>query len=158
MAKSALVLSIPTIPIVLAAFAAHAQTPAADRAALADIPPPPSEAAPPTQGSTVSGVVVNGKPLPKSKCKPNDRACVIAVAKLVWDQYPQQTKMYCSQEKMQAMIKRSNLQSFFSGNAVPVILDSDYMPPALELVCAYGDQKARDEKKAAEKPAETPAP
>ena len=143
MAKSALVLSIP---IVLAAFAAHAQTPAADRAALADIPPPPSAAAPPTQGSTVSGVVVNGKPLPKSKCKPNDRACVIAVAKLVWDQYPQQTKMYCSQEKMRALNKRANMEAFFAGNASQVVLDSDYMPPALEVVCAYGELKARDEK------------
>ena len=155
MAKAALVLSIP---VWLAASGAHAQTPAADRAALADVPPPASEAAPPAKGMTVSGVVVNGKPLPKSKCKPNDRACIISVAKLVWDQYPEQTKMYCSQEKMQAMVKRANLESFFSGNASPVILDSDYMPPALELVCAYGDQKARDAKKAAEKPTDAPAP
>ena len=153
MAKSALVLSLP---IWLAAFAAHAQTPA-DRAALADVQPPVSEAASPAQGSTLPGVVVNAKPLPKSKCKPNDRACIIAVAKLVWDQYPKQTAIYCSQEKTRAMVKRANMESLFSGSPGQVILDSDYMPPALELACAYGDQKAREEK-GAKKAAEAPAP
>jgi hypothetical protein len=154
MAKPALVLSIP---IWLAAFAAQAQTPAADRAALADVQPPAFEAAPPTQGVTVPGVVVNGKPSPRSKCEPNDRTCIIAVAKLVWDQYPRQTAIYCSQEQTQAMVKRSNMESVFAGDAAQVILDSDYMPPALEAVCAYGDQKARDEK-AAKKAAEAPTP
>ena len=90
-------------------------------------------------------MVVNAKPLPKSKCKPNDRACIIAVAKLVWDQYPKQTAIYCSQEKTRAMVKRANMESLFSGSPGQVILDSDYMPPALELACAYGDQKARED-------------
>ncbi len=150
MAKFALFLAVP---LLLAAPAAHAQSTAADKAALADVPPPVTQAEP-AKGTTVPGVVVKGTPMPKTKCKPNDRACIIAIAKAVWDQYPEQTRMYCSQEKMRALNKRANMEAFFAGNASQVVLDSDYMPPALEVVCAYGELKARDEKAAAtEKPA-----
>ncbi len=149
MAKFALILAVP---ILLAAPTAHAQSTAADKAALADVPPPVTRDAP-SQGTTVPGVVVKGKSMPKTKCKPNDRACIIAIAKAVWDQYPEQTKLYCSQEKMRALNKRANMEAFFAGNASQVVLDSDYMPPALEVVCAYGELKARDEKAATPKPA-----
>ena len=124
--------------------------PSPDAAALADVPPP-APGARPAAGTTVPGVTVTGKHGQAAKCAPKDKACVLAVAKLVWDQYPEQTKLYCQQEKTRAFTKRVNLESVMSTGSSPFIADSDYMPPALEVVCDYGAKQAKA--KAAEKPA-----
>ena len=59
MAKFALFLAVP---LLLAVPAAHAQSTAADKAALADVPPPVTQDAP-AKGTTVTGVVVKGTPI-----------------------------------------------------------------------------------------------
>jgi hypothetical protein len=157
----ALTLALSAAALSAAALSARAQTPTSDAvlppappspdaAALADVSPPAPAARP--AGTTVPGVTVTGKHGPTAKCAPKDKACVLAVAKLVWDQYPEQTKLYCQQEKMRSFAKRANLESIMSTGSSPFIADSDYMPPALEVVCDYGAEQAKA-KAAADKPA-----
>jgi len=119
---------------------------AATMMALPALADPPAPATTADAKTTVEGVTVTGK-LPTGKnCRETDKACLLVVAKQIWDQYPHEIALYCQKERMRAFSNRMNKEALFGNSDMPGTETniSSRLPAALEVVCSY-------------KPAEAPA-
>lgn len=111
------------------------------------------------ESTTVGGVTVTGKHLQLRKCDPKDQACILTVAKALWDQYPEQTQRYCIQEENRGWTTRMNLEALPSND--PAGADngrSAQVAPALKQVCDYVADQAKAQKDAAKAAKTTAAP
>ncbi|MBS0361146.1 MAG: hypothetical protein JSR98_07185 [Proteobacteria bacterium] len=103
-------------------------------AALAE---PASDAKPPPEGATVSGVTVT--PSPRKACAPKDKACIALVVADLKRLYPEQLKAFCFQQDMTAL--RRDQQANAAGWCDSPIggasaICSHYVPPAVKQACA----------------------
>jgi hypothetical protein len=89
--------------------------------------------------TTVGGVTVIGKPPSGKRCRETDKACLLVVAKEIWDKYPREITLYCEKERMRRFTDRMNKEAMFGNSDTPGVetnIDS-HLPPALDVVCSY---------------------
>jgi hypothetical protein len=89
--------------------------------------------------TTVEGLTVTGRLLGGKRCRETDKACLLVVAREIWDKYPHEIALYCQKERMRAFSDRMNKEAMFGTGDTPGVDTniSSRLPPALEIVCSY---------------------